>query len=425
MAEFGQKIKQAREEKGMTQQALADRLYVTRQTISRWESGTRYPDLPTAKKIADILEIPLDDLLSGEDLEKIKKRIKLQKRKNQLLVLLIACGVFSGIFAKVRNITWNKTMTMVDSEKETYESEEEILQNLSLGESTYFEGYFYSAAFTATSQQMNLVDSEGNVYMPVAVRPVSESGEVMADLAAEQEGVMYSPVFQFETGQTELDSLETLRVLLTGLTYWVDEDGTILYDPIICGFRFPVMENGNYSTGVGYDAAEIREQENGDTFLEDYEAWMDEVHEEGSIVKTSETTTYDAVLTYEVEYPDYFELVYEGEGGYEVYTWPVGTLEIQIREKDDGEYEIVETRNYYLSQEFLENTDQYTLEIMKENAAELSVNATSSVTDAVRDAITMNASSLNPVVDETVVYVADMPDELRQLIDELRLALNE
>ncbi len=130
-------------------------------------------------------------------------------------------------------------------------------------------------------------------------------------------------------------------------------------------------------------------------------------------------------MTSEVEYPDYFELVYEGEGGYEVYTWPVGTLEIQIREKDDGEYEIVETRNYYLDQEFLENTEQYTLEIMKENAEELSVNATSSVTDAVRDAITMNASSLNPVVDETVVYVTDMPDELKSLIDELRSALNE
>lgn len=312
---------------------------------------------------------------------------------------------------------------MVDSEKETYESEEEILQSLSLGESTYFDGYFYSAAFTAASQQMNLVDSEGNVYMPVAVRPVSESGEVIADLTTEQEDLMYSPVFRFETGQTELDSLETMRVLLTGLTYWVDEEGTILYDPIIGGFRFPIVENGTYSSGIGYDTAEIRKQEDGDTFLEDYEAWIHDVQEEGTIVKTAETTTYDAVLIYEVEYPDYFELVYEGSVGYEVYTWPVGTLTIQIREKDDGEYEIVETRNYYLSQEFLENTEQYTLDIMKENAEELSVNATSSVTDAVRDAITMNASSLNPVVDETVVYVADMPDELKSLIDELRSAL--
>ena len=37
--EFGERLKQAREKKGMTQQTLADRLFVTRQTVSRWENG--------------------------------------------------------------------------------------------------------------------------------------------------------------------------------------------------------------------------------------------------------------------------------------------------------------------------------------------------------------------------------------------------
>lgn len=39
MAEFGEKLKQKREEKGMTQQAVAEKLYVTRQAVSRWENG--------------------------------------------------------------------------------------------------------------------------------------------------------------------------------------------------------------------------------------------------------------------------------------------------------------------------------------------------------------------------------------------------
>ena len=73
MLEFGEKLKQVREERGMTQQSLAERLYVTRQAVSRWECGARYPDLLTAKKISAILEVSLDELLSGEEL---KERIE-------------------------------------------------------------------------------------------------------------------------------------------------------------------------------------------------------------------------------------------------------------------------------------------------------------------------------------------------------------
>lgn len=74
MVELGEKIKHLREEKGMTQQTLAEHLYVTRQAVSRWECGARYPDLLTAKKIAQILETSIDELVSGEELkEKIEQ----------------------------------------------------------------------------------------------------------------------------------------------------------------------------------------------------------------------------------------------------------------------------------------------------------------------------------------------------------------
>lgn len=66
MIEFGEKLKKLREEKGMTQQTLADQLYVTRQAVSRWECGARYPDLLTAKKIAEVLDTTIDELVSGE-----------------------------------------------------------------------------------------------------------------------------------------------------------------------------------------------------------------------------------------------------------------------------------------------------------------------------------------------------------------------
>ena len=69
MVNFGEKIKQLREEKGMTQQSLADKLYVTRQAVSRWEHGVRCPDLLTVKKIAQVLDVSVDELLSGAELQ--------------------------------------------------------------------------------------------------------------------------------------------------------------------------------------------------------------------------------------------------------------------------------------------------------------------------------------------------------------------
>ena len=63
---FGESIKQKREQLGMTQQDLAERLFVSRQTVCRWENGSRCPDLIMAKRIAMVLGISLDEIIPGE-----------------------------------------------------------------------------------------------------------------------------------------------------------------------------------------------------------------------------------------------------------------------------------------------------------------------------------------------------------------------
>ena len=63
---FGQAIKEKREKYGLTQQELAEKLFVSRQTVCRWENGTRCPDLIMAKRIALVLGISLDELLPGD-----------------------------------------------------------------------------------------------------------------------------------------------------------------------------------------------------------------------------------------------------------------------------------------------------------------------------------------------------------------------
>lgn len=105
MIEFGEKLKQLREEKGMTQQTLADMLYVTRQAVSRWECGARYPDLITTKKISQILGVTIDELVSGEKLkENIEnKPILVPKRENVIQIvmytMIAAMNILQILFA--------------------------------------------------------------------------------------------------------------------------------------------------------------------------------------------------------------------------------------------------------------------------------------------------------------------------------------
>ena len=97
MVEFGEQLRRVREEKGMTQQSLAEQLYVTRQAVSRWECGDRYPDLLTTKKISQILEMSLDDLLSGKEMEKVVERNPVIEKKsvNNIMIALYAFVVIS------------------------------------------------------------------------------------------------------------------------------------------------------------------------------------------------------------------------------------------------------------------------------------------------------------------------------------------
>ena len=97
MVEFGEQLRRAREGKGMTQQSLAEQLYVTRQSVSRWECGDRYPDLLTTKKISQILDVSLDDLLAGKDMVKLVERNPVIEKKsaNYIMIALYAFIVFS------------------------------------------------------------------------------------------------------------------------------------------------------------------------------------------------------------------------------------------------------------------------------------------------------------------------------------------
>lgn len=63
---LGQRIKEEREKRNLTQDQLAQTLNVSRQAISKWELGTAYPDIERLITLSDFFDISLDNLIKGD-----------------------------------------------------------------------------------------------------------------------------------------------------------------------------------------------------------------------------------------------------------------------------------------------------------------------------------------------------------------------
>lgn len=66
--EFNEKLQQLRKQSNLTQEQLAERLYVSRTAISKWESGKGYPNIDSLKCIAKLFSVTIDELLSSDEL---------------------------------------------------------------------------------------------------------------------------------------------------------------------------------------------------------------------------------------------------------------------------------------------------------------------------------------------------------------------
>ena len=79
--EFNEKIQELRKQKGLTQEELAEVLFVSRTAISKWESGRGYPNIDSLKAISKFFGVTVDELLSGDELLTIAEEDTRQKEK--------------------------------------------------------------------------------------------------------------------------------------------------------------------------------------------------------------------------------------------------------------------------------------------------------------------------------------------------------
>ena len=85
--EFNEKLQELRKQKGLTQEELAEALYVSRAAVSKWEYGRSYPNIDSLKEISRFFSDTIDDLLSGSEILTIAEED--QKHKNSLLLDLV------------------------------------------------------------------------------------------------------------------------------------------------------------------------------------------------------------------------------------------------------------------------------------------------------------------------------------------------
>lgn len=85
---FGEKIKKLRVASDMSQDELAEKLFVTRTAVSKWETGKGYPSIDSLKLLSDLFHISMDELISDDDVE--SKRVLDDKRAREFYYIAVA-----------------------------------------------------------------------------------------------------------------------------------------------------------------------------------------------------------------------------------------------------------------------------------------------------------------------------------------------
>ena len=118
---FGENLKTLRKQKGFSQEELATRLHVVRQTISKWEKNLSVPDADTFIRLAEVLEVSVSELLGAkienentasdvaEQLSRINEQLAIKNRRSRriwkivaiILAAIILINIFIAVFFSV------------------------------------------------------------------------------------------------------------------------------------------------------------------------------------------------------------------------------------------------------------------------------------------------------------------------------------
>lgn len=137
---FNENLKTIRKAKGYTQEELAIKLNVVRQTVSKWEKGLSVPDADVLSKIADVLDTKVSALLGGtitdevdkdavdEQLAKISEQLAVKNRRNKkiwkvvgiILLVIVIFNILLVIFSMSvsKNFSTDSSTTVIETNED-------------------------------------------------------------------------------------------------------------------------------------------------------------------------------------------------------------------------------------------------------------------------------------------------------------------
>ena len=108
---IGSKLKAARNALNLTQEEVAEKIQISRQTLSNWENEKTYPDIINIVKLSDLYQVSLDSLLKDDQktLEQMEMRRDIMKTNRRLLLIWVLCPlIFLTVNLFVGGITIGK-----------------------------------------------------------------------------------------------------------------------------------------------------------------------------------------------------------------------------------------------------------------------------------------------------------------------------
>ena len=103
---FGEKLKNLRGQNGITQDELAEKLYVTRTAVSKWENDRGLPTIDTMKQIAELFGVTLDELVSDDDVRSARLAEERAAKRFRIPALVCLAAAFALAFLTAYVSKW-------------------------------------------------------------------------------------------------------------------------------------------------------------------------------------------------------------------------------------------------------------------------------------------------------------------------------